>query len=57
MILNACIKNNTMVDENVCKQCKDKNCSHAGEPTTSERLDPYTYGTVNYWAGEKDESI
>lgn len=27
-----------MVDENVCKNCKDKGCRHAGELTTKERL-------------------
>ena len=38
MIMNACVKNNKMVDENVCKNCIDKNCRHAGEPTTKERM-------------------
>ncbi|SDF62509.1 hypothetical protein SPACI_040310 [Sporomusa acidovorans DSM 3132] len=56
MILNACVKNHKMVDENICKNCKDENCRHAGEPTTKERLDIYTYGTAEYWNGEKDES-
>jgi len=54
MIVNACVKRNTMVDENICKNCKDKNCRHAGEPTTKERLDMSTYGTAEYWNGEKD---
>lgn len=57
MILNVCLKNNTMVDENICKDCKDKNCRHAGEPTTRERLDMGTYGTMEYWNGEKDEAL
>jgi hypothetical protein len=30
-----------MVDENICKICTDKNCRHAGQPTTRERLDMY----------------
>jgi len=44
MILNTCVKNNTSVDENVCKFCKDKSCRHAGEPTTKERLEGNFYG-------------
>ena len=55
MILNACVRDNKMVDENVCKNCQDKDCRHAGEPTTRERLDMYTYGTSDYWNGETDE--
>jgi len=38
MILNVCIKNNTMVDENICKSCKE-NCRHAGQPNTKDMLD------------------
>ena len=38
MILNACVKDNRMVDESICKNCTDKQCSHAGEPTTAERI-------------------
>ena len=57
MILNACTKSKTMVDENTCKNCKAKDCRHAGEPTTKERLDMATYGTHEYWAGEKDEDV
>lgn len=41
MILNACVKAKTMVDETICKSCKDRYCRHAGEPTTHERLDMY----------------
>jgi len=33
-----------MVDENICKVCTDKNCRHAGKPTTAERLDGNLYG-------------
>ena len=44
MIMNACVKNDSLIDENICKNCKDKNCRHAGYPTTKERLDMYTYG-------------
>jgi len=57
MILNACARSNKMVDENVCKSCENKGCRHAGEPTTKERLDIYTYGTAKYWDGEKDNAI
>ena len=57
MILNACTLNKTMVDEKVCKECKNCFCRHAGEPTTAEKLDAGTYGTRAYWEGEKDESI
>lgn len=42
MILNACVRDNKMVDENICKNCKDGNCRHAGQPTTAERLDTDT---------------
>ena len=38
MILNACVKQNEMVDEKICKTCSDKVCGHAGELTTKERL-------------------
>jgi hypothetical protein len=38
MILNACIKRNKMVDEKICRHCKEENCRHAGELTTQERL-------------------
>lgn len=38
MILNACVRDRKMVDENICKNCFDKECSHAGELTTAERL-------------------
>ena len=55
MILNACIYSHKMVDEKICKTCQ-LNCRHAGEPTTAERLDAATYGTAEYWAGEKDEA-
>jgi len=41
MILNACVKNNKMIDENICKNCKDADCRHAGELTTKERLEKY----------------
>jgi hypothetical protein len=44
MILNACVRDNKMVDENICKFCTDKNCRHAGKPTTAERLDGNLYG-------------
>jgi hypothetical protein len=54
MILNACVKNNKMVDEKICKNCNDKNCRHAGELTTAEKLDMSIYGTREYWEGEKD---
>lgn len=47
MILNACVKNSKMIDEKICKECKDKNCRHAGAPTTKERLDEYTFGTYD----------
>ena len=57
MILNACMKIQRMVDENTCKACEDKDCRHAGEPTTKDKLDMATYGTTEYWAGEKDETI
>ncbi len=57
MILNACVRQKTMIDEKVCKNCKDKNCRHAGEPTTKERLDMYSNGTNDYRNGEKDEAI
>lgn len=36
-ILNACVKQNELVEETICKECKEE-CSHAGEPTTEERL-------------------
>jgi len=39
MILNTCVKNNKMEDENVCKACTDKSCNHAGELTTRERIE------------------
>jgi len=39
MILNACVKNKTMIDENVCKNCKDIGCRHAGKLTTKERIE------------------
>ena len=55
MILNACVRDNKMVDEKICKDCTNKNCRHAGQPTTAERLDMATYGTREYWEGEKDE--
>ena len=55
MILNACVKQDKMIDEQVCKECKlETNCRHKGEPTTAERLDIATYGTREYWEGEKD---
>lgn len=38
MILNACAKYEIMIDENVCKICKDNECHHAGELTTRERI-------------------
>lgn len=57
MIVNACVKTKTMVDENICRNCNDKNCRHAGEPTTKEKLDMSTYGTSEYWNDEKDESL
>lgn len=57
MILNICLRYHDMVDENICKDCKDKNCRYAGEPTTRERLDMATYGTREYWNGEKDETL
>ena len=38
MIMNACVKKNEMVDENICKECKDTDCRHAGEKTVKERL-------------------
>jgi hypothetical protein len=38
MILNVCVEKGKMVDENVCKHCKNKNCEHAGELITSERI-------------------
>ena len=44
MILNACTRDDKMVDENICKVCIDKNCRHAGKPTTAERLDGNLYG-------------
>lgn len=37
--MNACVKKGKMVDEKICKQCIDISCTHAGEPTTKERLD------------------
>ena len=43
MIVNACLKENKMVDENICKSCTHANCIRAGEPTTKERLDAYTH--------------
>jgi hypothetical protein len=48
MILNACIKNNKMVDEKICKECKEK-CRHAGSPTTEDRLN---YGMSKHVNGE-----
>lgn len=42
MILNPCVKNNKMVDENTCKTCKET-CRYAGQPITSERIAEYTY--------------
>ena len=57
MILNACVRDDKMVDENICKFCTDKNCRHAGQPTTKERLDMATYGTREYWEGETDEGV
>ena len=57
MILNACVRDKKMVDENVCKECSYKKCRHAGEPTTAERLDVYTYGTREYWEGECDLAL
>lgn len=54
MIVNACVKENKMVDENVCKKCMNKNCRHAGQPTTAERLDMGTYGTKEYWEGKEE---
>ena len=44
MILNACVRDDKMVDENICKFCTDRNCRHAGKPTTAERLDGNLYG-------------
>lgn len=44
MILNACVKNDTMIDESTCKICSENGCSHAGELTTKERLDEYHAG-------------
>lgn len=41
MILNVCLKDNKMVDENKCNNCFDRNCKHAGENTTKERLENY----------------
>ena len=38
MILNACVEQKQMVDENICKHCGNNACRHAGEPTTRERL-------------------
>ena len=40
VILNACTNIRRMVDENTCKICEDKQCRHAGEPTTKERISP-----------------
>lgn len=58
MILNACVKQNKMVDENICKTCQlAGECRHKGEPTTKERLDMATYGTREYWDGETDDAI
>lgn len=42
MILNPCVKNNKMVDENTCKACKET-CSYAGQPITSERIKESEY--------------
>lgn len=56
MIVNTCLKDNCMVDEKICKCCTHKLCRHAGQPTTAERLDIYTYGTKEYWDGEEDDS-
>jgi len=39
MILNACVKNDIMIDENICKNCKYISCNHAGELTTKERIE------------------
>ena len=55
MILNACVRDNKMVDEKICKICTHKPCRHAGQPTTAERLDMGTYGTADYWNGETDD--
>lgn len=54
--MNACVKKQTMIAEQVCREC-NLACRHAGEPTTKERLDAATYGTAEYWNGEKDENL
>jgi hypothetical protein len=36
-IMNACVKENRMVEERECKACTG-DCRHAGEPTTAERI-------------------
>lgn len=38
MILNPCARDNKMVDEKICKDCREKNCNYAGSPTTAERI-------------------
>ena len=43
MILNTCVEQRKMVDENICKHCTSKVCRHAGEPTTKERLEANDY--------------
>ena len=57
MIYNICMKNNMMVDEQICRQCIEQNCRHAGELTTSERLALYeviddvgmAFKRLGYW--------
>lgn len=37
-IMNACVKDDRMIDEHECKAC-NRVCRHAGEQTTAERLE------------------
>jgi len=36
MIFNACIFAGGLVPENICKQCQDEVCRHAGAPITAD---------------------
>ena len=44
MIFNACIFAGGLVPENICKQCQDEVCRHAGAPITAERVIADTFG-------------
>ena len=56
MILNACVRDQKMVDENICKNCSNESCRHAGEMTVRERLDADTAPLLNelFWDCECD---